>query len=309
LTDLHTLAHAIGSNAELAMHGDNRAHDQLRTELKALNPQQAEAVAAELQSTFGARSNALLPGVSIDRDNAGGITAITFEPTLQDRLLGGARAVETTMAPIYQKGSSPDFFREMREYYDELPSKIRNYLKLVPTDFIATDLTPHADPSLHGTPPGYDKGETYNAVRGLEEPNEPGNPRPGHIIMSEFFEHLDKGKQASQDLHETFLHEVGHKVDMIMGNVSEVDVPGNTGPTFKKAYDADLAAMPQSIKDRFHYYLQPGVPGRREAFAQCFSYVEGGSDVNRKLFYVYFPNSIKFVEKELTARGLSQGPG
>jgi hypothetical protein len=304
MTDLHAIASEISRDADQAMLGKTQSLDHLRTELKALNPQQAKAVANELGSLKGSTFTPLLPGVMVETDNAGGVSAITFEPTLQDRLTRAAHAVETTLAPVYDKGASTQFFRQIRGFYDALPSKIRNYIQTKPTNFIATDLLPDADPSLRGTPPGYAKDETYNAVRGLQEPN-PSDSRPGSIILSEYYQNAGRKKQSSSDLQETFLHEVGHKVDMVMGYPSAEDAKGDNGPTFKKAYDADVAAMPQSIKDRLHYFLQDGTRGRSEAFAQCFSYIEGGSDINQQLFSIYFPNSLNFVKNELKEKGLS----
>ena len=299
----------VVSDAQKAMHGDEAAHEHLHMELKRLSKVDLKELTTELQNHFGAADANYFPGVKVETNNAKDVTALTFQPTIYDRLRNNAVSVENTLDPIGNSGASASFFRRIRHDYDNLPSKIRDYINILPLEIHAAGLTTEGDPNLSGEPSGYPKGSTYEAARGLTEIG----PASQHqqIVMSEYYKNSDAPPQKSDDVENTFLHEVGHVVDQRMGTAS-YDWPRPDGNSFSQAYSADLAKMPAAVRAELDYYIRQPKDGssdlraKSEAFAESFCIDENGTPPDRKLFEKYFSHTLQEVRRLLKERDLLQ---
>ena len=79
-------AHLIEHNAVAAEHGDSTALDLLKTELRALSPEDLKQVANQMQADMGKSSSRLLSGADITRDESGNVMSIEFSPSMSDRV-------------------------------------------------------------------------------------------------------------------------------------------------------------------------------------------------------------------------------
>src|SRR5262249_47270544 len=71
---------------------------------------------------------------------------------------------------------------------------------------------------------------------------------------------------------------------------------------FENAYDADVAHVPERLKKRLHYFLQPGKVGAEELFAQMFPLLYGGAPwpgSDEDLFATAFPRVLKVMQENL----------
>ena len=97
--DLSNVVLNIERDATNAMLGDAAALQKLRDELQSLNSKQLKNIAPILDSYFHKSTGPMQGGVSIEKDAAGNISAITFVPNVQDRILRQEHSVKTTLVP------------------------------------------------------------------------------------------------------------------------------------------------------------------------------------------------------------------
>lgn len=86
----------------------------------------------------------------------------------------------------------------------------------------------------------------------------------------------------------TFKHETGHAFDSALGKASEKEA-------FMKAYNSDVAKIPNSSRDRYSYFLQGGNAGPSEAFAELFNQHHGLSPGRQDVISV-FPKAYKVLK-------------
>ncbi|HFB97549.1 MAG TPA: hypothetical protein ENJ62_00255 [Bryobacterales bacterium] len=83
-------------------------------------------------------------------------------------------------------------------------------------------------------------------------------------------------------------------------------LPLSTLPGFRKAYRSDRDAMPDDLRRRMYYFLQPGKSGQQETFAEAFAVaLGGGSAVTLQSdFRQAFPRVMAHIRRQLeTPRG------
>lgn len=97
------------------------------------------------------------------------------------------------------------------------------------------------------------------------------------IVIGEFVKTEGKNGQVIEGhLDETVQHEFGHAYDMYLGLTKEGASPRDPFPEvshskeFSDAYNLDTSSIPQDLRQKLAYYLNPGDAGKEELFAQMF---------------------------------------
>ena len=146
-------------------------------------------------------------------------------------------------------------------------------------------------PDLKGkTPRGWPPGSTFEQVDGLHDPDEQ------QICVFEYFK---PDLTATRYMKNTraagvFRHEIGHLLDRLLGGLSDQQ-------RFRAAYERDLNQLltQDSLFEECDYYVQDGVAGRKEAFAELFAILFGGGAERRVPMKAVFSNALIALRDEL----------
>lgn len=159
----------------------------------------------------------------------------------------------------------------------ELQQMERNGTKVVACRGSVTD---HRT-DLHGVQPrGWPPGKTWDDVPGAFVPD-----RNEVVIATRAGANGQREIPPTGSSHGSaslVLHEAGHAMDHVGGEVSQNDA------AFRAAYDADQAAMPE-------YLRQPGEAGRSEAYAESHAlYLQDPAECRRR-----YPNLARYWDTKL----------
>jgi hypothetical protein len=146
-------------------------------------------------------------------------------------------------------------------------------------------------PDLKGkTPRGWPPGSTFEHVDGLHDPDE------RQICIFEYFK---RGLTATRYVKNThadgvFRHEIGHLLDRLFGGLSAQE-------RFRAAYERDLERLlsQEDLFDECSYYVQDGIVGRKEAFAELFAILMGGGAARNAPVKMAFANALIALRAEL----------
>lgn len=166
-------------------------------------------------------------------------------------------------------------------------------------------------PELKGiTPRGWPEGRTWDNCGAIS--------RGGEIGL--FEKPIALQRQASIS---SVRHEIGHELNRLFKKVIGIEFKETKGYT--EAYMKDIADLPENFRkygkkvrgaDHYiNYIVQGSTPqkateaGKREAFAEIFAMLNGGSKIEEyakgmdKLYKKVFPNTTAYVEKLLWLLG------
>lgn len=146
-------------------------------------------------------------------------------------------------------------------------------------------------PDLKGkTPRGWPPGSTFEQVDGLHDPDQQ------QICIFEYFKPDLTATRYVKNVRASgvFRHEIGHLLDRLLGGLSDQN-------WFRIAYEYDLNQLltQDSLFEECDYYVQDGVGGRKETFAELFAILVGGGAERRVPVKAVFANSFIVLCDEL----------
>ena len=146
-------------------------------------------------------------------------------------------------------------------------------------------------PDLKGkTPRGWRPGSTFEHVDGLHDPDEQ------QICIFEYFKSDLTATSYTKNTRAAgvFRHEIGHLLDRLFGGLSDQE-------RFRTAYERDLEYLfsQEDLFDECSYYVQDGIAGRKEAFAELFAILMGGGAAQNAPVKAAFANALAALRDEL----------
>ena len=154
----------------------------------------------------------------------------------------------------------------IRAAIDAMPEKVKRTLVDAEINFVHARRWVDYDPEFATRRPrGWSEGMTWEYTDGAFHGGR-NEILVTHEKRSTGGEYVTSRRQLGV-LH----HETGHGFDAALG--------ASRSDEFIAAYEADVAALPEQSGAMLEYYLQPGVAGHREAFAEVFAGLMGeGAD-------------------------------
>jgi hypothetical protein len=165
--------------------------------------------------------------------------------------------------------ASPGFATRMKAVIKDMPDRLTSSLRASGATVVIGDRLTDVGPELKGqSPRGWPPGATWDNVGGVFHH---GTKR---AMAAEHYRTLDNKRMIENTHAETTIrHEMGHAFDEAIGWYSE-------GEKYKEAYAIDVAKIakaPPEVAQRYEYFLQPGVAGLHESFAETVAELTGGS--------------------------------
>lgn len=189
----------------------------------------------------------------------------------------------------FGEGTSEHFQDQIRDAHARLPKAVHDLLSSKGIKIHAPRKTSQIDPELAKIGArGYTAGGTYENAGGYY------HPRKKIMVVNELTAIGSSGRYREElNTGHTYLHEAGHAVDDALGYASEQRA-------FRVAYVEDVSrfrktADPKEIAN-YAYFLQDGVAGRSEMFAEQFAQQFNSSYDLRRL-KEHFPKSAAYMEK------------
>ncbi len=216
--------------------------------------------------TLQTLSQAIADGLSADKVNNSEKQAhLDHEKTLDPR------ALKQIFDGDFESSDGKRFKTAIEQGVDSIPSYVQHYLHQGGWRFKLDESIYKNDPALADQrASGHAEGD------GKFGTNFGATDFSNHQIVV-----AEKAKPLSQNDHtyeadrvnphpeQTLRHETGHALDAAMGNFSQTQ-------EFLTAYANAVNALSPDERKQLAYYLQPGVHGPQEVFAELFAYLHGG---------------------------------
>lgn len=201
-----------------------------------------------------------------------------------------AVATTTRVGTTFAKTTTTDIRKVVDETIDIYPEKAKLALNRRGVTYNIGNSLTEINPVLKGKHPvGWSEGTTWDNVSGVYD------MKTRTVSVAETY--LPKGKKffvvnSKNHIRRVLNHETGHAFD---STFSEIGVYSNT-PKFQQAYQKDILKLSEVgiAKNDLRFFMQKGVRGRSEVFADVFGDLMGGGAV--KGVGKFFPNSAKYVE-------------
>jgi len=191
----------------------------------------------------------------------------------------------------FAKTTTKDIQNTVINQIDTYPEKVKAALNKNGVSINVGNSLTEVNPRLKGLhPAGWSKGATWDNVSGVYD------MKSKAISVAETY--LPRGKKLyaanSKDrIRRVLNHETGHAFDGTLGEGFNVY---SNQKKFQQAYWKDVAKLSKAdiAKNDLRFFMQKGVRGRSETFADVFGDMMGGGGVPgiRK----FFPNSAKYIE-------------
>jgi len=175
------------------------------------------------------------------------------------------------LAPSGRRVSNTSFAQLMLGL-SEIPRSYRHQLEINNYKVVVAPTVIDAMPELAGQRPrGFFDGASWHNTNGTFD------YRTGRIIIGEKYAAADQGgKIVDGPLDETIQHEFGHAYDFYLGVKKFGRTTLNPHPEishsqwFAESYYQDVRNIPDNLRAKLYYYLQPGDAGKEELFAEMF---------------------------------------
>ena len=221
------------------------------------------------------------------------VIAATADTEITDAQMDevAAQADETANAPDirwYGDMASDDAMQtRFRDIVDAIPDSVLGLLSDKGVTFNFADKLIDINPELKGVRPrGYPRGMTWENTNGFFDNAD------GRIVVSSDARSAGSREYVEKpEFDATVRHEAGHGVDYAMDQIS-------ASPDFNAAYWKDRRALTADQRDRLSYFMQKGVAGPSETFAEVFASIVNGG-VNRSWrsdMLELFPNVRAFID-------------
>jgi len=159
---------------------------------------------------------------------------------------------EEVLPRVETVGASSTFARAVKDGIAKLPPAVLALLAKDGAQYIITNnLDQVMGEAAREHPRGHPADETWSNLAGGEDP------------LTKSIEIAAPRLESEEQIEGLVGHETGHAVDHALGGFSHL-------PEFDQAYNADVALLTDEQKTRYHYFLQPGFPGKEETFAEVF---------------------------------------
>jgi hypothetical protein len=213
--------------------------------------------------------------------------------------VGDAAAAAKTAPPDPVVPASQGFDNQVSTTYNAMSPETRAIIAKRGATVMPVHHLTDALPELKNQAPrGWPVGSTWDSVDGCWSTSR------NEIVVAEERRSLGNGQWVPSGRTDKVLrHEAGHAVDYTINMMSDL-------PDFKKAYDADLQAMPTGDKNALSYFLQSGPGGREETAAEGVADREGGA-TGGQAFHNDFPQTLKVINDTIngSAHLPVRGPG
>lgn len=199
------------------------------------------------------------------------------------------------------KGVSNEAVARVMLGLSEIPRTYRHQLEAAGYKVMVAPTVLDVMPQLAGIAPrGYSAGADWHNSNGAFDRDKK------MIIIGEFVKTEGKNGQVVEGhLDETVQHEFGHAYDMYLGmtklgaSTNEPFPEVSHSKQFSDAYNLDTPSIPQELRQKLAYYLNPGDAGKEELFAQMFVMFFGhrpapGSP--SEYFQVAFPHTLAVLD-------------
>lgn len=176
---------------------------------------------------------------------------------------------------------TPEFVSEIKSMLVALPLPVLAFLHDVGCHITITPSVIEKDFRIQNTVPrGWDGEASWKDSPAMFDGKD--------VVISEYHadQRTDEYVRCTNEIG-VVRHETGHALDRYSGNLTEAE-------EFKHAYFLDAAKVPEELKGKLAYFLQPGDAGPAETFAELFCHKAGGeTDKGRMqacdLVHQYFP--------------------
>jgi hypothetical protein len=184
--------------------------------------------------------------------------------------------------------TSPEFKAKISDVVAALPISVRDKLREAGIKIAVGRRVTDIMPELKGiTPRGWPEGTTWDNAEGLYH----GGVKKA-IVTEKYIDRYTNSEESTKRAEGVLRHEVGHGYDAALEWFSSTN-------EFKKAHDADAAMMDEATTTRLGYFLQSGLAGRQEAFAEVFGHINGGGASPWHHVADHFPHVTSLLRKTI----------
>lgn len=229
--------------------------------------------------------------ISMTNPASFGRAAIGSAPIIANTI-GGGKAFERIIVQAPRSGHHPEVptttVDMVRGFYESLPPSIKQLLVGGNIQIVVTPTVIDKNPAgAYQEMAGYN-GNTSKSCDGYFA------NRQAILALYTVNERTDElyGPIPSGAMQLTFLHEIGHGVDVCHGEYSQTS-------EFKVAYAADVAKLSDEQRAREGYFLQKNGQGQREVFAELCSVLMGNTRPSAAEVAAEFPACAKLVQAKV----------
>lgn len=186
---------------------------------------------------------------------------------------------------------SGEFSKVIDKTIKDLPPSVRIALARNGYSIVVSDRLTNAMPELKNKQPrGWPAGSTWDQSDGLQTCDKKIGIAETKYVGNSWVK-TERGAGVLR-------HEIGHAIDLLMGK-EQLQYSGST--EFKVAYERDTTNIARTDRDKLHYYLQEGQPGRAETFADMFATQFGGpcNEQEREVLTRAFPEVAKVISTKI----------
>lgn len=212
------------------------------------------------------RAKLFRDGLKIDRFVDRNGRQLTLKELRKADAAGNIPRKTPRLVPVEHLPGTTKAFRDridatVRKLPDGIQKKLRDQAVKIETGELLTDIRR----DLRGKRPrGWPKGMTWDNAEGAHS--------AGRVSVSEKLRTRSGQVRKSERIEGVLRHEIGHALDDSLLEEGSF----SASEEFLRAYRKDKKRMTGEVRRNFAYFLQAGIAGPREAFAEVFAVSQGG---------------------------------
>jgi len=230
-------------------------------------------------------------GTSFKVDKIVGNKVYLEEITKQAQLKSAPPITVSKVGTTFAKTTTKEVQDLVTKQINAYPEKVKIALNNNGVNYNIGNSLTEINPRLKGLhPAGWSKGATWDNVSGVYDMNVKS------VSVAETY--LPIGKKIYEvnslnRIRRVLNHETGHAFDSTLGKGFNVY---SNQKKFQQAYLKDIAKLSKAdiVKNDLRFFMQEGVRGRSETFADVFGDIMGGGGVQG--MSKFFPNCKKYIE-------------